>query len=238
LPVPQKLKLLAKDALYRSGLRINSFGQNLHEDIRFHLPNFQILTAFDVGANHGQSARILREKYASARIFCFEPNPDLAPHFANLGVALYSIALGERVGTIGFDRSAASSDLYSVTDKATGETVVVDTVDHFCEEHSVLQIDYLKIDTEGHDLSVVRGADQMLTSQRVGMLQAEVGMNVDNTFHVPFFEMHRTLQAKGYWLFGVYEQYYEWTKSLPYLRRSNVVYISQDVASRNKRGWQ
>ena len=40
--------------------------------------------------------------------------------------------------------------------------VDVTTIDLFCAEHRIERINLLKIDTEGHDLDVIRGASNML----------------------------------------------------------------------------
>jgi len=40
--------------------------------------------------------------------------------------------------------------------------VKTDTLDNYCEENGIKEIDLLKIDTEGHDLKVLLGASRML----------------------------------------------------------------------------
>jgi hypothetical protein len=48
--------------------------------------------------------------------------------------------------------------------------------DSFCEEHGIERIDFLKIDTEGLDLRVLRGFDRMLGSGAVEVVQFEYGL--------------------------------------------------------------
>jgi hypothetical protein len=48
-----------------------------------------------------------------------------------------------------------------------------ETLDAFCAAGGVDAIDLLKIDTEGHDLSVLRGASGMLAGGRVGFILTE-----------------------------------------------------------------
>jgi Methyltransferase FkbM domain len=38
------------------------------------------------------------------------------------------------------------------------------SIDSFCEEHGITSIDLLKVDTEGHDMAVLRGSSRMLAS--------------------------------------------------------------------------
>jgi hypothetical protein len=47
------------------------------------------------------------------------------------------------------------------------------TLDSFCESHGVQHIDVLKIDTEGCDLLVLQGAEQMLPAGRVRFVYLE-----------------------------------------------------------------
>src|SRR5262249_53665962 len=53
------------------------------------------------------------------------------------------------------------------------EKVPVDTVDRFSDEHLIPEITLLKIDAEGHDLSVMRGASIMLSRGAIGIVQFE-----------------------------------------------------------------
>ena len=65
------------------------------------------------------------------------------------------------------------------------------TLDGFCAEHDIQEIGYLKIDVEGHELSVLRGAQGMLSKKRVRFVQFEFGeANIDSrTFMRDFFEL-------------------------------------------------
>jgi hypothetical protein len=80
---------------------------------------------------------------------------------------------------------------------ATGERVLVDvtTLDEFCAVQAVERIDILKIDTEGLDLDVLRGARQLLAEQRIGIVEVEAGMHGGNTRHVPFEVLKAYLEA-------------------------------------------
>jgi FkbM family methyltransferase len=51
--------------------------------------------------------------------------------------------------------------------------VSVRRLDVLLAEHGLESVDYLKIDAEGHDLHVLRGAGQWLSEQRVKFLQFE-----------------------------------------------------------------
>ena len=106
--------------------------------------------------------------------------------------------------------------------------VDIETIDSFSRARGIEEIDYLKIDTEGYDLEVLRGTEQMLNSRRVGFVQVEAGMNPLNRKHVPLAEFVAYLEPKGYLPFGVYEQHLEWSGE-PRLRLCNAVFVSEEA---------
>jgi hypothetical protein len=48
-------------------------------------------------------------------------------------------------------------------------------LDAYCRERAIQRINYVKIDTEGHDLRVLRGGRAMLTAAAIDMVQFEYG---------------------------------------------------------------
>jgi FkbM family methyltransferase len=212
------------------------FGIDPLQDIKRQLSRQNIRTIFDVGANTGETALVFRTRYPSATIHCFEPNSELSEILNGWQAELdvHTVALSSKSGEAGFDRSKATSELFSLTDDMSGEIVRLETIDNFCLTKSVGHIDYLKIDTEGHDLEVLRGAAKMLAGAAIDIVQAEVSMNPDNKLHVSFLEVQNFLQQYGYRIFGIYEQIHEWPTGKPNMRRANVVYISQQVMKANE----
>ena len=63
--------------------------------------------------------------------------------------------------------------------------------DQFAEENRIQSIDFLKIDTEGHDYDVLAGARQLLVSNRINVIQFEFNkMNVvSRIFFKDFFNL-------------------------------------------------
>jgi FkbM family methyltransferase len=229
----ERAKIGIKSALHALKIRPIYRGGNHYDDFRIHLKNQAFLTILDVGANRGQTAKELLAKYPSASIHCFGPNPDCYKLLERLGVQVHQTALGDTIGSAGFDRSHGISSMFFVTDNLSGERVAVDTVDNFAKVHGIPHIDFLKIDAEGYDLKIIRGASEMLRAREIDIVQAEVSLNSENTFQVPFSELNDAVESFGYRLFGIYEQIREWSKNAPYLRNANVVYISPRVAERN-----
>jgi hypothetical protein len=111
------------------------------------------------------------------------------------------------------------------------ENIETLTLDRFCEVEGMKNIDFLKIDTEGYDLEILKGAETMLKKQAIDFVQVEAGMNARNTRHVPFADFVQYLASRDYTLFGLYDQHLEWNGDRM-LRFCNPVFISRNAASK------
>lgn len=106
------------------------------------------------------------------------------------------------------------------------ESVTMARGDTFCAERAIEEIGFLKIDTEGHDLEVLRGFRTMLKAARIDLVEVEVSMNPENRRHVPFERAKSYLERFGYRLFLIHEQAREGAARGPIIRRANVVFCS------------
>ena len=111
-----------------------------------------------------------------------------------------------------------------LSSSAVSTSVSTEPLDRFCERQNIDRIDLLKIDTEGHDLSVLQGARKMLADRKIGCVFTEVGLNPANDYHVSFDVMKAWLEGRGYYLFGLYDQAHEFDGE-SYLRRMNAAFI-------------
>lgn len=186
---------------------------------------------FDVGANTGQSTRAVLRHNPNAVIHAFEPVKSTFDQFKEnmayaKAVKIYQLALSD----VSDQTVHIVADVHSVNNaisKAaeTGEAVQTITGDDFCDRNGISIIDYLKIDTEGHDLAALSGFRKMLDGGRVRFFEVEAGMHRGNRKHVYFEEFlafTKTLK-RNYSLFGLYDQVRE--GGIGALRRSNPVFI-------------
>lgn len=144
-------------------------GWNLAEYIAFRQAAKPGMVAFDVGANVGAYSLVLGMCVgAEGSVYAFEPVPrifeDLTQHIRlnHLERQIQPIraAVGDREGvgelivapTAGESRLAAQSE-----DDAALTRVSLVTIDGFCAQHG-LTPDMIKIDVEGWELAVLRGA--------------------------------------------------------------------------------
>jgi len=146
---------------------------------------------FDIGANRGQTIHLLQDCLASPVIHSFEPASAsyaaLAEQSFGAQVCIHQLALGEQVGMAEFNtfkHSELNSFLAMNADKGENlfaeekiiavESVRVDTLDSFCTKHDIDRIDLLKIDTQGFELPVLRGAIGLLKQQKIGTILLEL----------------------------------------------------------------
>ena len=209
-------------------------GLHLARDIARLLPLLQMRQIFDVGANRGQTAVEYAATFPSARIDSFEPVASTYADLVKLAsknkrIHCHQLALGSSAGTSRMV-TEGPSETFRMGDDGN-EVVTTTTADHFCDEHGIAHINLFKIDTEGYDLEVLRGAEVLIKQDRIDLIQVEAGMNPENTHHVYFEEFTAFLHEFDYRLFGIYEQTYEVPTNRPNLRRSNMVFLSATVAS-------
>jgi FkbM family methyltransferase len=220
--------------------RVLPRGVDVAYDIARAFPNYRVQTVFDIGANVGQSTAAYLDGFPNCRIFCFEPVRDT---FARLqtrmkgyrSVECFQLALTDARGTGRMALEGRSSRFYLLKSgrhdepRLRTEVVNTSTLDAFCNAHAVDRISYVKIDTEGSDLEVLMGADDMLARQRIDFVEVEAGVNPGNTRHVPFEVLKSYLELRGYLLFAIYAQMHEWPTRQPHLRRINSTFVSSHL---------
>ena len=187
------------NALYRAALHsmgVDNFEPKQRDEQSFlrklagRLPPDPVI--FDVGANVGQYARMVRKAMPGGRIFSFEPGPAAFERLkvAKIGGAFVPIqaALGAIDGeTVLFDfkeqtGSPHASLIPGVIEEFRGADaqeikVAIVTLDAFARHRSIDKIDLLKIDVEGAELRVLQGAREMIAARRIQVLQIEMTEN-------------------------------------------------------------
>jgi FkbM family methyltransferase len=160
------------------------------------------LTLFDVGGNKGQSIIEYKKflNYKKLNIHCFEPNTDIFKKIINLKEKLYkkkniqitanNLALSDvnkvRVFYKNSKRSALSSfyevnkeskdylimkkkNYYKFVEKAFVKTV---TINKYINDKKIKFVDILKIDTQGHELEVIKGANKSFN--KIGIIVVSI----------------------------------------------------------------
>lgn len=179
---------------------------------------FNVDCVVDVGANHGQYAMTLRRDVGFAgTIFSFEPNPDVFAALAHRAARdprwhVFNMALSSFDGTADFNIMAAHqfSSLEQpnhARDPIFAERAsIARTVQMQCRRLDSLlpelraahpfSTPFLKMDTQGHDLSVCEGAGAMLAE--MAGVQTELGVRAIYDGAPDYRHMVAWLEARGF----------------------------------------
>jgi FkbM family methyltransferase len=170
------------------------------------------LILFDVGANKGEYCGLLRDCFPKARIYAFEPNRKaftvLEEKCAKAKIQMLNFGFSSHDETamlsvpqsnLSSSHGTLHSDVYQVIhhskEKTVFEEVKLRTVSGFAQEAGIHTIDFLKIDTEGHELAVLKGCRELLTNGSIKVVQFEFNqMNVISRVFLRDF--HELLDAR------------------------------------------
>ena len=201
---------------YRGENWVNMKWNGERKFVADYVPKCQVV--FDVGAHAGEWAETALQANPRVQVHCFEPDAEscasLREHFAGRAVRVNEYALGEQAGWQALYQYGDQTDtlslcpipdgrLWSGDQRLRDGRVRVDTLDAYCAEAAVESIDLLKLDVEGSELAVLKGASGMLGASRIRCVQFEhtifaVG---SRTLLVDYFTLFREY---GYALYKVY----------------------------------
>lgn len=135
----------------------------------------QSIHIFDIGANIGQTSLNIFQKQKNKGlnpvIHAFEPYPrtyeKLKTNISlnkDAAVKAYNLGIGEEKGTLYMmQHSPSNSGGFRMTeDKQNSVKVAVTTFDAFVSEQRIPAVDFIKIDVEGFEVQVLKGALQTI----------------------------------------------------------------------------
>jgi FkbM family methyltransferase len=172
----------------------------------------------DVGALKGDFSKIFIEEGVVSKAILFEPNPDsfraLAEKFDNSDTILVNAAIASSSGTafFSFGEDPATGSLHTPTPLTPPSTknveVQVLSLDEFALSKDFLtSVALLKIDTQGADLQVLKGAERLLAlSQPIivaELIFAPLYENQDSAAEIIMW-----LENHGYVLAGIFDDFY------------------------------
>lgn len=219
-------KILVENLANRIGYTIIPSWRLESRELSQHLSKifarYEITTVFDVGANAGQYYDFLRKQLEfSGEIHSFEPLPDLAAALVlrqrnDPMWAVHNMGLGSSNGELTLNvmaRRTFSSFRQPTMDycpEFNSSNTIVDTVrvpvrrldDLLAERGFEGQSCYLKIDTQGFDLEVLRGAPELLKVTKA--LQFELPVRNLYADVPPYKEMLSIVEAMGFGLSGLF----------------------------------
>ncbi len=170
------------------------------------LSHYGLKTIFDVGANIGEWTKMTRGFFPDADIHAFEPVPsvfktmvkntidtDVMPNPFGLSATceirdmLFS-ADNDRLTTPCMDLAREAPEIVPL---------VMLSGDEYCRTRKIETIDFLKIDTEGHEYQVLKGFENMLKDGKIAVIQFEYGYANVLTKDL-LLDFYRLLKPLGY----------------------------------------
>ncbi|MEZ0610039.1 FkbM family methyltransferase [Fibrella sp. WM1] len=143
-------------------------------------------TVIDVGANIGEYARYALSINNSAHIHCFEPVSStfqkLSKNLINTSAILNNVGLSDQRTEASinvYGETWGINSLYALGERVADlapprlESIQLSTLDRYVAEAGLTTIDFLKIDVEGHELNVLRGATRTLANKQIHAIQFE-----------------------------------------------------------------
>ncbi|MFA6476246.1 MAG: FkbM family methyltransferase [Candidatus Paceibacterota bacterium] len=128
----------------------------------------------DIGAHIGRYSILAGRKYY--KVVAFEPNPAIFSVLENNikannleeKVNLHKVALSDKPGTVLFTVDDIYSVASGISDDGTGLPVSCALGDEILKGVNFEEIDFIKIDVEGHDREVLNGLNEVLTKMPMG----------------------------------------------------------------------
>lgn len=184
-------------------------------------------TVVDVGANRGDTVAIFLSRFPKAQIWALEPHPatfaGMASRFAgDTRVRPRNLALSERRGQSVL-HSYSNAAINSLSRVAAGAERLIDgsvtaepdiVVDHLslgelCSIEGLSEIDILKLDTQGHELDILRGQTELLRSGRIKYILAELLFAPLYAAQGGAGQVISLLESCGYQVFDFYDFMYD-----------------------------
>ncbi len=136
-------------------------------------------TVVDIGAHVGRHSKVFRDLIGeTGYLYLFEPLPEqfmfLAREMAAPNITVFNKALSDKEGPMSFcqvenylEQSGLKRRDYGANDAIVKQIQVeVETLDHYFDTFNKNGISYIKLDAEGAEVSILKGASECLKQYR------------------------------------------------------------------------
>lgn len=225
----QKIKSTIKKKIYQKfGFNIGTLRQKIEKDYRDQqklLTGFDVQTIIDAGANTGQTTLKYKKLFPKSNIYGFEPYPDSYKKFKNnyqydKFVTTEELALSDNddFEVLNVNSSVCTNSLLKSEDPESIYCHDVDkqietkkeikikttTLDKYCEEKGIKNIDILKMDVQGGELKILAGAENLLSNDNIALIYSEVEFIKLYKDQPLFFDICDYLDKLNYTLYNLY----------------------------------
>ncbi len=177
---------------------------------------FSPSTILDIGAYHGNWSKMVHEIWPKAAIVMIEANADHLPTLSSIPWAHTEITL------LG-DKNQKSVNYYATqTDNTSGNSIFKEqthvfdnceirklpmtTLDEIVQKNTSKKIDFIKIDTQGSELSILKGGKETLKKTEFVLLETQI---LEYNLRAPnMLEIATYMEKIGFRVFDLLETHY------------------------------
>ena len=251
--IPKMAKFLLRTKLTKSLMTklgyenyLRRLSKNAFSDQQMLLSGIRVQTIFDIGAHVGETVAEYGRLFPKSTIYCFEPFPEsfeeLRRRFKGNGLvkpvqfAVSNKAM--RACKFYVNQCSSTNSLLPTVDdverwvssdilkNVATIKVPVTTIDDFCKQESINEIQILKMDIQGGELMALKGATERLNQGAISLIYTEAEFVPLYKDQALFYEICNFLAGYGYTLFDIYDITYERNGQLIWC---NAIFLSAHV---------
>ena len=175
----------------------------------------------DIGAHKGESVIFFKSIFPDSSIISFEPDEDNFLELKKVSEIHNSKCHNYGVGRLNIKRkfykqslshlgsflkiNNNSLDSLGYSKKALNQTKIIEMIslDEFCKNYNITNIDLIKIDVQGFESEVLCGSNKILKNTKSVMVEISLydfydKINMDN-----FYTVHKFLNEKGFVIWDI-----------------------------------
>ena len=195
-----------------------NFQKHVSQNKYLSLPQDAII--FDVGANSGIMSLQFAKLVPLGKVYSFEPtfyafsklekNLELNPELAKRIFAIQSFVSSSTSEEpnikayaswkVGGTVEGVKHQVHRGTEKSTNGIKAV-CLDDFCEQNEIKRLDFIKIDTDGHEFEVLKGGKKVI-NEFSPIIIFEIGIYVMDERSIVFSDYLKFFDSLGYSLFN------------------------------------
>lgn len=159
----------------------------LYELIKIYNPN----TFLDIGANNGEYALEILKEFPSIKVLSIEANTACEPHLKdkNLNYIIACPSDKKEVKTFyktklyetntGNSLYKENTHLYT-DDHLITESIQTDTLDNILSDFKDATFDFMKLDTQGSELDILKGSNNILNGVKIIICETDIAKYNEN----------------------------------------------------------
>lgn len=186
----REILLNPSDYAYKYSYFFGEYEPAITQQIRKHVKPG--MTAFDLGANLGWYTTMIAELVGdSGFVHGFEPTPrtfsrlkqNIELNGLNQRVRINQLALGDSEGPVSMSLEDGMPDGHAaVSNESDGYQVEQITLDRYLSEQKIESVDFLKVDIEGSELGMFKGAERLFNQEKLPIMVVEMALDTTVSF--------------------------------------------------------